>query len=108
MNKFIKFLVLMMTLAAFTIGCSSNNSGNQGSDDPSKPKPQVRVEVMPSATLTLAPVVTSTIEPAPSPAATAAQVFYDPPPDVDQLAEQIDQMMTEIENKLGGEKYILK
>ena len=95
-------------MAAFTTGCSSNNSDNQGSVDPSKPKPQVRVEAMPSATLILTPVLTPTLMAEPTSVATPVQVFYDPTPDVDQLADQIDAMMTDIERKLNGEKFILK
>ena len=107
MNTKMKFWALVVMFALISAGCSTNNNSGQGSDN--KPKPQVRVEAMPSATPTL-PGLADNSAPTPEPSAspTAAWMYYDPTPDEDALASQIQSMMDDIDRKLKSENFILK
>jgi hypothetical protein len=102
-----KFWILVAVVVVLCTACSTDNSSGEGLGDVTKPPPQVRVEALPTGTAPppLPPtevVIVPTLEP------TAAQVFFDPTPDVDTLADQIDSMMNEIDQKLKSQNINIK
>ena len=89
--------------------CSKNDNSNKNQNEVPKPLPQVRIVVMPTATDSIPlPTEISTPTPAPENTATPMVIYYDPTPDVEFLANQIEGMMDEIERKLRSENFILK
>ena len=70
------------------------------------PQPQIRVESLPSATPAPVEVITNT--PEPELTATPAVVYYDPTPDSDLLANQIESMINDLDRKLRNQNFILK
>ena len=101
------FLVLLAAVFSLVlIGCSTDNSN--GKTDPNMPQPKVRVELKPTAT----PSPTQIIEPTATPEAVTSPTpewfYYDPTPDSDSLASQIESMMDEIDRKLKSENFQLK
>jgi hypothetical protein len=105
-NNTIKFLVIVSLVALLSTGCSSNNNGN---GDSLKPQPQVRVGARPSSTPEPTVQVDNlALTAAPSPSAAPAQLYYDPTPDEDAIANQIQSMMDEIDRKLKSNIFLLK
>jgi len=104
-NKKTWFWALVALIALAVTGCSTNINSGQASGD--KPQPQVRVEAMPSATPTL-PGMVDNVAPTPEPSAspTAAWMYYDPTPDEDVIANQIQSMMDDIDKRLNSTKFI--
>ncbi len=103
MNRTIKVLVCIAMLSLFVAACSNGGTNNPAAT--SMPQPQVRVGSLPSAT---AAEIEATGTPEPILTPTQAAVFYDPTPDVDQLANQIDNMINDISRRLKSQNYILK
>jgi hypothetical protein len=106
-NKKSMLWVFVALAALLSAGCSTDNTSGQGQGDAAKPLPQVRVEALPSATASLPPP-TAVVTPSLEPSATSAQVYFDPPPDSDAIANQIDALMDEIDRKLKSENFIFK
>ncbi|MCX6080237.1 MAG: hypothetical protein NTW32_11945 [Chloroflexi bacterium] len=106
MNKNIKVWVCVLIIVLFSTGCSTGDVSGQGQVDTTRPQPQVRVETLPSKTPEAVLEVTNTSEP--DLTATPAALYYDPTPDVDLLANQIESMIDEIDRKLKGENFSLK
>ena len=106
MERKAKFWILVIIVAVLCAACSTDNSSGQGQEDATKPPPQVRVEILPSLTppppLPTETVTVPTLEP------TAAQVFFWPTPDADALANQIDSIMSEMEQKLKSQNINIK
>ena len=109
MNKKIRFWALVALIVLISTGCSTKNNSGQGSGDSSKPQPQVRVEALPSATPTL-PALADNSAPTPEPSVspTPGWIYYDPTPDEDALASQIQSMMDDIDRKLRNSNFVLK
>ena len=104
MTKKIRFWALAVFIVLVCAGCSTNNNSGQGNGD--KPQPQVRVEAMPSATPTLPGMMdNSAPTPEPSVSPTAAWMYYDPTPDEDAMASQIQNMMNDIDRKLNSANF---
>ena len=106
MERKLKFLILVTVVAVLCSACSTDNSSGQGQGEATKPPPQVRVGILPSATAP--PPLPTKAGAVPTLESTAAQVFIWPTPDEDALADQIDAMMNEIDNKLKSENINIK
>ena len=104
MNKKISLWALVILIVVVCAGCSSNNNSGNGSND--KPLPQVRVGALPSATATL-PGIGDNSAPTPEPSVspTAAWMYYDPTPDVDTIANDIQNTMNDIDHKLNNANF---
>lgn len=99
--------ILVAAIMLFGSACSKDNNSGQGQVDPTKPPPQVRVEALP--TLTPVPVLpTETVVAAPTVEAAAGPVFAWPTPNEDEIANQIESIMDEMDNKLKNQNFILK
>ena len=107
MNKPKKFWVFVAIIALLSAGCSTENTSGQGQSDALKPQPQVRVEALPSLTAS-PPQPTTEAVPSLEPTATSAQVYFDPTPDTEAIANQIEALMDEIDRKLKNENFVLK
>ncbi|MEI7847855.1 MAG: hypothetical protein WCK35_18790 [Chloroflexota bacterium] len=107
MKKQFIFSIMVFLVFIFTVGCSKDNT--TGQMDPSKPQPQVRIEIKPSPSTV---VIATALNPETTSEAivtvTPAQLLYDPTPDSDAIANQIESMMDEIDRKLKSENFQLK
>ncbi len=106
MKQKAKFWILVLVLAALCSACSTDNDSAQEQGEATVPPPQVRVELLPTAT-ELPPLPTETL-PAPTVEPTPAQVFFWPTPNVEELANQIEAQMDEIDNKLKSQNTNIK
>jgi ABC-type phosphate/phosphonate transport system substrate-binding protein len=104
MGQKVKFWFLVIVIVVFCAACSTDDISDQEQGDATKPPPQVRVGLLPTST-PLPPTETA-IAPTPSP--TAAQVFFWPTPNAEDLANQIDSLMSEIERKLKSQNTNIK
>jgi len=102
-----KYFVISLLISCILVitGCSTGNSGNA---DKNMPQPQVRVQLKPTST----PEPTKQIEAAATAevtsAPTAAYLLYDPTPDPEALANDIQAMMDQIDSQLKAENFQLK
>ena len=105
-----KFWVFIALIALLTAGCSTDNTSGNEQGDTSKPQPQVRVVVNPTATASL-PVVAENTPAAPEPSATVTtpdQVLTsepEPTADEDAIANQIESLMDDMDKKLNSADY---
>jgi uncharacterized lipoprotein len=111
MNKKTSFLIFIMLMALLTAGCSTDNTSGNDQSDSSKPQPQVRIVVNPTAT---AGPSTPAVENTPSasdPTATVTapeQVLTsepEPTADEDAIANQIESLMDDMDKKLNSADY---
>jgi PBP1b-binding outer membrane lipoprotein LpoB len=105
-QKRIRLYILFTFAALVFVGCSGGS--NSGQAEALKPPPNVRVEALSSSTpaapqMIAEPSVTPTVTP-------TAQVvyFYDPTPDSDALANQIQAIIDDINRRLQGQDTTLK
>jgi PBP1b-binding outer membrane lipoprotein LpoB len=110
-NKKISFLIFIMLMALLIAGCSTDNSSGKDQSDASKPQPQVRVVVNPTATASpSAPPVENTPSAAePSATVTAPEQVLttvpEPTADEDAIANQIESLMDDMDKKLNSADY---
>lgn len=106
-HKAVKKFFGLITLAAFLLGACSNKDVSENiPETPTMPNPQVRVELLP--TLTMAPTVEN-LAPTAEPTLTQeVQIWFDPTPDVDALANQIESALDEIQRGLNNQNFNLK
>jgi predicted small secreted protein len=102
-----RFTILLALTVVLTAVLLAGCSGGSGQGDTLKPPPNIRVAELPSATATLE-VPAMEIPATPSLVPTAAVVYYDPTPDSDALANQIDSAINDIEQKLRSQNLLLK
>ena len=96
-------LVLLLTML---MGCSTDNS--TVGKNTTKPQPQVRIETKPSPTPISATTVVTEVTSEPIQTNTPGPIYFDPTPDSDAIANQIEALMDEIESKLKNENFQLK
>jgi uncharacterized lipoprotein len=107
------FLVFITIIALLMAGCSSDNNNTSGSDqgDASKPQPQVRVVVNPTATAGLPAVAAENTVSAPDSTTTVTapeQVLTsepEPTADEDAISNEIESLMDDLDKKLNSEDY---
>ena len=104
-NKLIFWVLVILTILVIS-GCSNDNT--TGQIDSSKPQPQVRIQTKPSATILVPTEISTPPASEISATSTAAPIYYDPTPDSDSIANQIESMMDEIDRKLKSENFLLK
>ncbi len=105
MIKKISFLILLMLIALLCVGCSGDDTSVQGVV--LKP-PSVRVEALPTATAApQSAIVELTETPSPQPTDPLV-IYYDPTPDSDAIANEIDSIIADINRKLQNQDLLLK
>lgn len=101
--------ILLALIGLICTGCSTDNSNSGSSQTESvKPPPQVRVEILPSATSASLPLPEETITPTLEPTAAPAEIYVWPTPDEDAIINQIESMMDQIDQKLNRQDLNLK
>lgn len=102
-----KIVYWLVILAVLTGGCAGKqNVSEAGPATATMPNPQVRVEQLP--TQTMMPTVEN-LAPTAEPTLTQqVQIWFDPTPDVDAIAAQIEAALDEIERGLKNQNFDLK
>ena len=107
MDRKAKLWILVIVVALLCSACSTDNNSGKGQGDETKPPPKVRVEALPTGTA-LPPLPTEAATVAPTLEPTAAQVYIEPTVDEDALANQIEAMMDDIDQKLKSQNINIK
>lgn len=108
MNKKSIVAVLLILVSLASAGCAGKTSSQgEKSGASNLPQPQVRVEALPSAT----PAPTLKVEavvlpPTASATAPVLQYYIEPTPDEDAIANQIQSLIDEIDQKLQSQNFI--
>jgi hypothetical protein len=98
---------LLLTLAVLVFaGCSGGNTSGQG--EALKPLPNVRVEALPSSTPAAPQPATAEVTGTPGASPTAPVLYYDPTPDSDAIANQIQAIIDDINRRLQIQDTSLK
>jgi len=109
-NRKTMFWVFIALIALLSASCSDNNNSGQGQGDATKPLPQVRVVVNPSATASPSAQVENTPS---APEATETVIASDqaltidpqPTADEDAISNEIEALMDDMDKKLNSEDY---
>lgn len=106
MKQIFSGLCLLVISLLLITGCSTGN--HSGDTDSNMPQPQVRVELKPSPTPAPVLVTESTATAEATAVPTAAFLLYDPTPDAETIANDIQAMMDQIDSQLKAENFQLK